>query len=100
MISILIYKYNPELFNSSFVKVAQLFETQRKKEITMALPLIPFVTGAAVGCIATHLYRDDEIREELKKKIDRLSNKGDKAFNKARESLLKALKGKSPKDKE
>lgn len=31
----------------------------------MALPLVPFLIGAAAGAAATYLYKDKEVREDL-----------------------------------
>jgi hypothetical protein len=33
----------------------------------MALPLVPFVVGAAAGSAATYIYKDKEVRDSLVK---------------------------------
>ena len=41
----------------------------------MAIPLIPFVAGAVIGGLATYLYRDEKLRNDMKRTADTLSDK-------------------------
>lgn len=41
----------------------------------MAIPLIPLIAGAAVGAIATYIYKDKASRKALKKSIKKTGEK-------------------------
>lgn len=40
----------------------------------MALPLIPFVAGAAVGSLVTYLYKDESSKEKIKDTAQKLTD--------------------------
>lgn len=37
----------------------------------MAIPLIPFLVGAAAGAVATYVYKDKESQQSIKKGLDK-----------------------------
>lgn len=57
---------------NTYSKFNDQFIGSTHEENTMALPLVPFVVGAAVGSVATYLYKDEQGKEKLKNAVQKL----------------------------
>jgi len=58
----------------------------------MAIQLLPLIAGAALGALATYLYKDDEARKSIKKGVDKVGDKLAEGANSIKETVSRKTK--------
>ena len=66
----------------------------------MALPLIPFLTGAAIGAVATYIYKDEATQKKITEGTSAAAEKISATVSSGTEKVKSAVRSKKSEEAE